>query len=91
MSPSAPTNSSARRQEAAKVAHVKNQKTHLMIRWFGVWHVCGCHLRVLEQRVLLDAFCEHQAVLTVSGPVQQVLHQVLVILEDPLCTDGNTH
>lgn len=52
--------------------------------------MCLCvhasHLRVFEQSIFLDAFSEHQAVLAVSGPVQQVLHQVLMILENPLCT-----
>jgi len=46
--------------------------------------VLGAHLGVLEQGVLLGALAEHQAVLAVPGPVQQVLHQVLVVLEDPL-------
>lgn len=43
------------------------------------------YLGVLEQGVLLDTLGEHQAVLAVPGPVQQVLYEVLVILEDPLC------
>lgn len=43
-----------------------------------------CYLRVLEKRVFLNAFYEHQSVGAVPGPVQQVLHQVLVILEDSL-------
>ena len=47
--------------------------------------VCASHLRVFEQSVLLDALGEHEPVLAVSGPVEQVLHEVLVILEDPLC------
>lgn len=47
------------------------------------------YLRVFEQCVLLDALGKHEAVLAVSGPVQQVLHQVLMILEDPFCSQGD--
>lgn len=47
---------------------------------------CASHLWVFEQSIFFNAFCEHQAVLAVSGPVQQVLYQVLMILEDPLCS-----
>lgn len=48
------------------------------------------HLGVLEQSILLYALSEHQAVLAVSGPVQQVLHEVLVILKDPLCIQSKS-
>lgn len=46
--------------------------------------VRGGHLGVLEKSVFLDAFDEHQLVVAVPGPVEQVLHQVLVILENTL-------
>lgn len=53
--------------------------------------VCACacthgesHLGVLEEGVLLDALDEHELVVAVPRPVQQVLHQVLVVLEDAL-------
>lgn len=39
------------------------------------------HLRVLEESIFLDAFDEHELVVAVPRPVQEVLHQVLVILE----------
>lgn len=48
------------------------------------------HLGVFEQSILLYALSEHQAVLAVSGPVQQVLHEVLVILKDPLCIQSKS-
>lgn len=40
------------------------------------------HLRVLEKSVFLDAFNEHELVVAVSGPVEEVLNQVLVILKN---------
>lgn len=46
--------------------------------------VRGSHLGVLEKSVFLDAFDEHQLVVAVPGPVEQVLHKVLVILENTL-------
>lgn len=42
------------------------------------------HLRVFKKSVFLNAFNEHQSVGAVSGPVQQVLHQVLMVLKDSL-------
>lgn len=44
----------------------------------------GIHLGVLEKGVLLDALNEHELVVAVPRPVQQVLHQVLMVLEDSL-------
>ena len=42
------------------------------------------YLGVLEESVFLDALDEHQLVVAVPGPVQKILHQVLVILENAL-------
>lgn len=56
----------------------------------GALHVHMSHLGVFEQSILLYALSEHQAVLAVSGPVQQVLHEVLVILKDPLCIQSKS-
>lgn len=47
-------------------------------------HNVNSHLRVLEQSVFLDAFDEHELVVAVPRPVQQILHQVLMILKNPL-------
>lgn len=49
------------------------------------------HLRVLEERVLLHAFNEHKSVGAVSGPVQQVLNQVLMVFKDSLWRTAEIH
>lgn len=42
------------------------------------------HLRVLEKGVFFNPLGEHQLVVAVSGPVEEVLHQVLVVLKNTL-------
>lgn len=44
----------------------------------------GGHLRVLEKSVFFNTLSEHELVVAVSGPVEQVLHQVLMILKNTL-------
>lgn len=50
--------------------------------------ISPAHLWVLEESVLLDPFNEHKSVGAVSGPVKQILHQVLMVLKDSLWTNS---
>lgn len=49
------------------------------------------HLWVFEERVLLNALYEHQLVVAVPGPVQQVLYKVLMVFKDTLYGKPNTY